>query len=65
MIKLVLMGEFNPKWEGKMPEVTTRELVTLVPLLALTILLGVYPSIALRMMDTTISHLIKVVSGQF
>lgn len=65
MIKLVVMGEFNTKWEGKMPEVTTRELVTLVPLVLLTIGLGVYPSIVLDLMDTSISQLIRLVSGQF
>ncbi len=63
MLKQVLMGEFNPKWEGHMPEVTTRELVTLVPLVVLTVVLGVYPSLALRLMDATVTNLIKMVAG--
>jgi NADH-quinone oxidoreductase subunit M len=65
MLKLVLMGEFNPKWEGKMPEVTTRELITIVPLVILTVVLGIFPSLALNLMDTSVSHLIQLVSGQF
>ncbi len=63
MVKLVLMGEFNPKWEGHMPDVTARELVTLVPLMALTLALGVYPAFMLRLMDTSITQLIKMVAG--
>lgn len=65
MIKLVLMGEFNPKWEGHMPDMTTRELVTVVPLAVLTLAFGIYPAFVLRLMDTTLTQLIKVVSGQF
>ena len=63
MIKLVLMGDFNPKWEGHMPEITFRELVTIVPLAVLTLVLGIYPAMALNLMDTTITHLIKMVAG--
>ncbi len=64
MIKLVLMGEFNPKWEGKMPDMTFRELVTVVPLTVLTVVLGVYPSLALNLMDTTVGQLVRLVSKQ-
>jgi len=64
MIKLVLMGDFNPRWEGKMPEMTVRELVTVVPLAAMTILLGVYPALALNLMDSTIGQIIRYVTGQ-
>jgi NADH-quinone oxidoreductase subunit M len=62
MIKLVLLGEFNTRWEGKMPDLTPRELVTLVPLLILTVLLGVVPSLALNFMDTTVGQLIQLVT---
>ena len=65
MLKLVLMGEFNPKWEGKMPEVNARELVTIVPLVILTVVLGIFPSLAIRLMDATVGHLIGVVTQSF
>lgn len=65
LIRLVLMGEANPKWEGKMPDMTPRELVTVLPLLGLTIFLGLDPGFALRLMDTTLAQLIRIVSGQF
>jgi NADH-quinone oxidoreductase subunit M len=64
MLKMVLMGDFNPKWEGKLSEMSPRELVTIVPLVVLTVALGVYPSLALRLMDNTIGQLIRAVSGQ-
>ena len=58
MVKLVLMGEFNPKWEGHMPEISTvRELVTIVPLAVMTLVLGIYPAFALRLMDTTLTQI--------
>jgi len=65
IIKKVLLGEFNPKWEGKMPDLTVREMVTILPLVVLTVLFGVYPSAVLRLMDTTLAELIRLVSGQF
>jgi len=63
MIKLVLMGEFNPKWEGHMPDMTARELVTVVPLAVMTVILGIFPSIALNLMDATIANLVRLVAG--
>lgn len=60
MIKLVLMGEFNPKWEGKLPDVTFREMVTLVPLLALTVLFGVYPSLVLDLINQSVGQLVSL-----
>lgn len=65
LIKLVLMGEFNPKWEGKMPEMTTRELITVVPLAVMTLVLGIYPALALNLMDSTVGHLIRLVTKTF
>jgi len=65
MIKLVLMGEFNPKWEGKMPEISFRELVTIVPLVALTVIFGIFPFLVLDLMDTTLGHLIQMVTVSF
>jgi NADH-quinone oxidoreductase subunit M len=63
MIKSVLMGEFNPKWESKMSDMTPRELLTVVPLATLTVVLGVYPAFALNLMDGTLTRLIKLVAG--
>jgi NADH-quinone oxidoreductase subunit M len=42
-IQKVLHGPKNPKWAGHGMEMTTREIVTVVPLMALMLFLGVYP----------------------
>ena len=42
---------------------TARELVTVIPLAVLTLAIGVYPSFILRLMDTTLGQLIKLVAG--
>jgi NADH-quinone oxidoreductase subunit M len=63
MIKAVLMGEPNAKWESRFTDLKPRELVTIVPLAALTVAVGVYPAFVLNMMDATLTHLIKLVAG--
>jgi NADH-quinone oxidoreductase subunit M len=62
MLKLVLMGNFNTKWEGHMPDMTFRELVTVVPLTALTLVFGVYPAWAINMMDATVGKIVHLVA---
>ena len=42
MLQRVLLGPLNPKYET-MPDANTREIVSLAPLMALTLLFGVYP----------------------
>jgi NADH-quinone oxidoreductase subunit M len=44
MLQRVLLGPLNPKWE-KMPDADTREVVSIAPLMALTLLLGVLPGL--------------------
>ncbi|MCB4757550.1 MAG: NADH-quinone oxidoreductase subunit M [Elusimicrobia bacterium] len=61
MLKMVLMGEFNQKWEGKISDISVRELVTIVPLVLLTIVFGLFPAIALNLMGPTLDHLISLV----
>ncbi len=62
MLKLVLMGSFNPKWEGHMPDMNFRELVTVVPLTVLTVVFGIYPAALLNLMDATVSNLVRLVT---
>jgi len=63
LIKDVFLGPFNPRWEGKLSEMSARELVTVVPLVILTIVLGVYPALLLNLMDPTIGELVRRVVG--
>ncbi len=45
-VQRVLLGPLNPKYE-QMPDADTREVVSLAPLMALTLLFGVLPSLIL------------------
>jgi NADH:ubiquinone oxidoreductase subunit 4 (subunit M) len=38
----VLLGPLNPKWE-KMPDADAREIISIAPLMALTLLFGIIP----------------------
>ena len=58
LLKDVFLGEFNTKWEGRLSDVSVREMVTLAPLVALTVFLGLYPRAALDMMDATMKTII-------
>ncbi len=42
-IQKVLHGPKNPKWAGHGMEMNTREIVTVVPLMALMLFIGIYP----------------------
>ncbi len=63
LIKDVFLGAFNPRWEGHLKEMSVRELLTTVPLVSLTILIGVYPAFLLQMMGPTLEQLIRHVVG--
>jgi len=64
LLQKVFMGEFNAKWEGKLTDMNAREIIAIAPLVALTIVLGVYPKLALDIMVTTLNALIgKIVGG--
>jgi NADH-quinone oxidoreductase subunit M len=62
MIQRVLLGKFNEKW-AQLPDINTREIFTLVPLMVLILLVGVYPKIVLQYITPTIDALVKSVGG--
>jgi NADH-quinone oxidoreductase subunit M len=64
LIKDVFLGTFNSRWEGVLSEMKTRELITVVPLVALTILIGVYPTFIIQKMAPTLEQLILHVVGK-
>jgi NADH-quinone oxidoreductase subunit M len=63
MLKSVFLGEFNKRWENRFPDMTARELVSVLPLVALTFWLGVAPGAALRMMNATVTNLVRIFGG--
>ena len=51
VIQSVLLGPFNEKWAG-LQDVSAFEVITLVALLVLMVLIGIYPSIILNTINT-------------
>lgn len=63
MIHRVLLGKLNPKWE-KLPDINTREIMTLVPLMVFILAIGIYPKIILNYMIPTLDALLKIWSSR-
>ena len=47
MIQRVLLGKVNPKWAG-LPDMNILELITIVPLIIITLVVGFYPQVVLQ-----------------
>jgi NADH-quinone oxidoreductase subunit M len=62
MIQRVLLGPVNPKWRS-LPEITRRELFTLVLLMVLIIAIGIYPPAFLTIFGPTNHALVDLVGG--
>ncbi|MBD3334290.1 MAG: NADH-quinone oxidoreductase subunit M [Candidatus Eisenbacteria bacterium] len=59
-LQRMFLGKVNEKYAG-LPDMTGRELFTLVPLGIIVIVLGVYPKPVLDLMEVTLNHLVTVV----
>ncbi len=57
MLQRVFLGPLNEKYT-ELPEITTRELVSVVPIAVLVILFGVYPPPLINMIKQSLLHLI-------
>jgi NADH-quinone oxidoreductase subunit M len=55
-IRRMFLGKLNDRW-ADLPDINFRELVTVVPLMILMVLIGVYPSILIKLMDPALSEL--------
>lgn len=62
MIQRVLLGPLNPKWEN-VPDVDRREVISLTPLVILTLLIGVLPALLINMFNGTIMQIVAAVAG--
>ena len=56
IIARMFMGPLNPKW-ADLKDINRRELVAAVPLAVLMVTLGLFPSLALGLMDTTLTEM--------
>jgi NADH-quinone oxidoreductase subunit M len=63
MLQRVLLGPVNEKLAA-IPDINRRELLTLVPLMIVTIAIGVYPLTALKYQETAVKALIAVLGGE-
>jgi NADH-quinone oxidoreductase subunit M len=62
MIHRVLLGPLNPKW-SQIPEINARELFTLVPLMVIIVLVGVYPQSMLNLFGSATHSLVDALGG--
>jgi NADH:ubiquinone oxidoreductase subunit 4 (subunit M) len=52
----MFMGTFNPRWSN-LSDLNALELLAAVPLAILMVALGFFPSLLLRLMDTTLKQM--------
>ncbi|MHB0912477.1 MAG: complex I subunit 4 family protein [Armatimonadota bacterium] len=62
MIQRVLLGPLNPRWES-IPDADGRELASLAPLVALTVLLGILPAALIATMNGSLMKIVQAVTG--
>lgn len=55
-LKLVLHGSLNPEW-SEVPEISTRERLVVLPLMALMLSIGLWPRWVLEVINATVSRL--------
>jgi len=59
MLQKVFLGPLNTKW-ADLEEINTRELCAIVPLTVLTVVLGVWPRLALDMINPTVTQIAAI-----
>ncbi|MDF1544653.1 MAG: NADH-quinone oxidoreductase subunit M [bacterium] len=62
MVQNVFLGEFNLARWGDLTDINGRELVTVIPLIILTLFIGIYPKPLVILMNGTLEHLIGLMS---
>ncbi|MGQ9523823.1 MAG: complex I subunit 4 family protein [Armatimonadota bacterium] len=60
-IQRLFLGPLNPKWAG-LPDMDLREIVSLAPLMAAAVILGVYPKPILLVMNTASTFIARLFS---
>lgn len=62
MLQRIFLGPKNEKYDS-LPDISARELVTLVPIGIIVLICGVRPMVVLDLMQSSLNHLVKVVAG--
>jgi NADH-quinone oxidoreductase subunit M len=60
-LQRVFLGNVNEKWRS-LPDVDAREIFMLVPLAVIILVLGIYPSLLLNVMTSSVNHFVDVVA---
>jgi NADH-quinone oxidoreductase subunit M len=61
-IRRMFLGKLTPRWEN-LPDINFRELVTVVPLMILIVLIGVYPSVLIKLMNPALTELSRIMTA--
>jgi NADH-quinone oxidoreductase subunit M len=64
MLQRVALGEPSTEVVKVLPDLSNRELATLIPLAILVLCIGLYPGPLMEMMDVSVIHLIQMVNLQ-
>ena len=59
MLQRVTLGEPATKAASLLPDLTRRELVTVIPLAVLVLWIGLYPGPLMEMMDASVTSLVQ------
>jgi NADH-quinone oxidoreductase subunit M len=62
MLQKVLLGPINPNWKN-IPEINKLELLTLVPLMIIIVIIGIYPQCILNVFGPTTHALVESLGG--
>ena len=63
MLQRVALGKPNTKSAKVLPDLSKRELATLIPLAVLVLCIGFYPGPLMEIMDASVAHLIQQFTG--
>ena len=63
MLQRLALGEPNTKFAAVLPDLTSRELGTVIPLAILVLWIGLYPGPLMEMMDVSVADLIQQTTG--
>jgi NADH-quinone oxidoreductase subunit M len=64
MYQRVAFGEVRHEEVRRLPDLSAREIWTLIPLLVLIVWIGVYPKVFTRVTETTVAELIATVKAK-
>ena len=63
MLQRVVLGEPTTKMAASLPDLSRRELATVVPLAILVFVIGIYPGPLMELMDASVTHLVQQTTG--